>query len=83
MQHSFASTRLVLKSVLELIALESSLEIELPEVLSVSAGDSILTVEVEESCTAEVDLAWMINESANNEFLDVEAAACHLFISSC
>jgi hypothetical protein len=69
----------MLASESEFFALESSLEIELAEVLSVSAVDSPTTIEVEESCTSKVDFSWVIYESTHNEFLDT-AAACHLFI---
>ena len=48
-------------SVLELFALESSLKIELAKVKIVGAIDLVTTIEVEESCTAEVYLPWMIN----------------------
>lgn len=64
-------------SVFELFALDSSLEIELSEVESVGAFDRLLTIEIEESCTTEIDLPWVVYESTHNVFLDT-AAACHL-----
>jgi hypothetical protein len=65
-------------SVSKLIALNTSLEIKLAEVGVVLLLDGPTTIEVEESCTTEVYLSWMINESTHNVFLDT-AAACHLF----
>jgi hypothetical protein len=73
MQHD----KIVSKSELELTALEFSLEVELAEVLSVGAVNSPPSLEVEESCSAEVDLPWVINESVHDQFLNT-AAACHL-----
>jgi hypothetical protein len=65
-------------SVLELSALESSLEIELAEVMAVGLVHLLVSVKVEESCTAEVYPVWVINDEVDDLLLETAAATCHL-----
>jgi hypothetical protein len=64
-------------SELELLALEASLEVELAELLVIGALNCPLTIEIDESCTTEVELLWVIDQTTHNVLLDT-AAACHL-----
>ena len=64
-------------SILELSALELSLEVYLAEVRVVGLLGSIQSLEVEEGSASEVNLAWVINEHGHNEFLST-ASAGHL-----
>lgn len=59
---------------LELTALESSLEVKLAEIRVVSLSGGIGPVEVKEGSTSEVNLAWVINEHGHNEFLCTASA---------
>jgi len=63
--------------VLELTALELSLEVELAKIRVVGAIGCPPPLEVEESSTSKVNLAWVINEHSYNQFLRT-ASAGHL-----
>ena len=64
-------------SMLELVALESSLEVELAEVEAVGLLHLVVSVEVEEGCTTEVHLLRAVNEEVQDLLLKATAAACH------
>ena len=61
-------------SSLEFPALDSSLEVDLAEVLVVSLLGGIGTIEVEEGSTSEVSFPWVVNQEVHDCFLCTAAA---------
>ena len=74
---TLASSAAANYSILELTALEPSLEVYLAEVRVVGLLGSPQSLEVKEGSASEVNLAWVINEHGHNEFLST-ASAGHL-----
>lgn len=74
---ALASSAAANYSILELTALEPSLEVYLAEVRVVGLLGSPQSLEVKEGSASEVNLAWVINEHGHNEFLST-ASAGHL-----
>jgi hypothetical protein len=71
---TFSNTTVSVFSVLELTTLELSLEIELAKVLVVRLLGGPIAIEVQECCTAKVDLPWLVNEEIDDHFLSTAAA---------